>query len=64
MSNKCLSQLKPIQSNVSFYQLNTFLHKDPFDRMLVWQAIQNDLIFITNDANIYKYTDCGLKVLW
>jgi len=30
-------------------------HKDPFDRLLVAQAIQNDLLIVTKDRNIYKY---------
>ncbi len=49
---------------ISFYKLQSYHHKDPFDRMMIWQAIQNNLVFITDDENIYKYTDIGLKVLW
>lgn len=30
-------------------------HRDPFDRMLICQAIENDLIFITIDEVIAKY---------
>ena len=40
------------------------IHKDPFDRMLIWQAIQNKLTIITDDEQIHKYKDCGLKVIW
>ncbi|MBU2512208.1 type II toxin-antitoxin system VapC family toxin [bacterium] len=32
-----------------------FLHKDPFDRMLVVQAQNNHLAIITNDEHIPKY---------
>lgn len=39
-------------------------HRDPFDRMLIIQAIKNDLILITKDENIAKYADEGLKVIW
>jgi PIN domain nuclease of toxin-antitoxin system len=49
---------------ISFYQLQSFHHRDPFDRMLIWQAIRNNMIFITDDLQIQKYTDCGLQVLW
>ncbi len=49
---------------ISFYKLQSFHHKDPFDRLMIWQAIQNNLTFITDDELIQKYTDCGLKVLW
>jgi len=30
-------------------------HKDPFDRLLVAQAKQNNLLIVTKDRNIYKY---------
>ncbi|HMP30549.1 MAG TPA: type II toxin-antitoxin system VapC family toxin [Saprospiraceae bacterium] len=53
-----------LQDTLSFHNLKTFHHKDPFDRMLIWQAIQNDLTFITDDTLIHKYTDIGLKVEW
>ena len=39
-------------------------HKDPFDRMLIWQAIQNDLTLISKDKNIAQYQSAGLKLLW
>ncbi len=29
--------------------------KDPFDRLLVCQAIQNDLILLSDDENVLKY---------
>ncbi len=37
-------------------------HKDPFDRMLIWQAITNDFILITNDKQIKQYIENGLKI--
>ena len=49
---------------VSFFKLEKVHHKDPFDRMLIWQALQNDLIIVTEDENIKLYRDCGLKVVW
>ena len=30
-------------------------HRDPFDRLLICQAISEDLILITRDKNIQKY---------
>lgn len=39
-------------------------HKDPFDRMLIWQAIQQDLVLISKDENIQRYVSAGLKLLW
>lgn len=37
-------------------------HRDPFDRMLISQAISENLIFITKDKNIYQYQN--VKTLW
>ncbi len=37
-------------------------HKDPFDRMLIAQAIAEDMIFITRDENIWQYP--SVKLLW
>ncbi len=37
-------------------------HKDPFDRMLIWQAIRNNYIFISADKQIKKYATEGLKL--
>ncbi|MEZ4560369.1 MAG: hypothetical protein R2851_25905 [Caldilineaceae bacterium] len=31
------------------------VHRDPFDRMLICQAIQHGLVLATVDANIFKY---------
>jgi len=37
-------------------------HKDPFDRFLIWQAIQNNLIFLTKDKKIEQYRKMGLQL--
>jgi PIN domain nuclease of toxin-antitoxin system len=39
-------------------------HKDPFDRMLIWQAIQRNLILITKDDDLHAYKIAGLKTIW
>ncbi len=39
-------------------------HKDPFDRMLIWQAIQRNLIFITKDDDLDPNKTAGLKTFW
>lgn len=31
------------------------IHRDPFDRMLISQAIQHGLVLITSDENIHQY---------
>jgi PIN domain nuclease of toxin-antitoxin system len=55
--------LSPKES-ASHYKLILTDHKDPFDRMLIWQAIQRNLIFITKDDRLEKYKIAGLKTLW
>lgn len=37
------------------------LHRDPFDRMLVCQAIEHGLIIVTPDAHITQYP---IRTLW
>ncbi len=52
------------QETASFYQLPKVQHKDPFDRMIIWQAIQQPLVLISKDADFPEYKEFGLKVLW
>ena len=47
----------------SFYHLPSISHKDPFDRMLIWQAIREKLVLISNDSKISAYEAFGLKTL-
>ncbi|HMS69689.1 MAG TPA: type II toxin-antitoxin system VapC family toxin [Saprospiraceae bacterium] len=66
----CFEKLKfdflelDIETTSSFYNLTINHHSDPFDRMLIWQALTHDLTIMTNDTNIHKYQDIGLKVIW
>lgn len=39
-------------------------HKDPFDQMLIWQAITRDLIFISKDSWLSLYESDGLRHIW
>ena len=47
----------------SFYKLPNLHNKDPFDRMLAWQAIKKDYHLLTKDPNFADYKDCGLKAI-
>lgn len=58
-----LIQLSPEES-ASSYNLSLTTHKDPFDRILIWQAIKRDYTFISKDARINEYKNDGLKILW
>jgi PIN domain nuclease of toxin-antitoxin system len=39
-------------------------HKDPFDRMLIWQAITKNMIMISKDGLFKQYKENGLKIIW
>jgi PIN domain nuclease of toxin-antitoxin system len=45
-----------------YHKLKVTYHKDPFDRMLIWQAISNDYVLVSADAQIKKYVSSGLKI--
>lgn len=56
------AQLIPFDANSS-YHLSSLppIHKDPFDRMLICQAIERGLAIVTGDTMIAKYP---IKVIW
>ncbi len=58
-----LLPLSPIEA-ASFHQLPLIQHKDPFDRMLIWQAISRGLALISKDSQFEDYQKCGLQILW
>lgn len=39
-------------------------HFDPFDRMLIWQAISRKLTLISSDVAFTRFRKNGLKLLW
>lgn len=39
-------------------------HRDPFDRMLVWQAISLGYTLVSRDRKIAANSQAGLRVLW
>lgn len=48
----------------TYHLLQGDFHKDPFDRMLIWQAIQQHLILLSKDPQVWKYAEDGLRVQW
>ena len=48
----------------TFHTLPKLEHKDPFDRLLIWQAISRKLSFVSQDKACSKYHTFGLKVVW
>ncbi|MEO6051687.1 MAG: type II toxin-antitoxin system VapC family toxin [Pyrinomonadaceae bacterium] len=39
-------------------------HDDPFDRMLIWQAISQKLVLVSGDAEFRRFVPDGLRLLW
>ena len=48
----------------TFYQLPRIGHKDPFDRLIIWQAINQKLPLISKDKQFNVYKKIGLKLVW
>jgi PIN domain nuclease of toxin-antitoxin system len=54
--------LKPDDA-ASFYCLPRLAHKDPFDRMIIWQAIREKMVMVSKDSKVAAYQQFGLKTL-
>ena len=39
-------------------------HKDPFDRMLIYQCIANDYVLVSKDMKMAEYQANGLECVW
>jgi PIN domain nuclease of toxin-antitoxin system len=55
--------LNPLEA-AGFHRLPRTAHKDPFDRLLIWQAIQRRLTLISKDRALDAYREYGLRTLW
>jgi PIN domain nuclease of toxin-antitoxin system len=52
------------QESLSFYHLPMVEgHRDPFDRMLVWQAIKRDMALLSSDKALEPYEAFGLRLI-
>ena len=56
----------PLKSSelASCYKLPLEKHKDPFDRIIVWQCLLNEYTLISKDIDIKTYKNHGLKIIW
>ncbi len=50
------------EDSSTYHKLRAIYHKDPFDRLLIWQAIQNNNSMFSVDKNVKKYMSEGLKI--
>ena len=52
------------QELLSYYKLPKVEHKDPFDRMIIWQCIKNNYILVSRDTKFDLYKTFGLKIIF
>ena len=52
------------EESAGFHRLPKAAHKDPFDRMLIWQCLQREWTLITRDRGLDEYRALGLKIAW
>lgn len=49
----------------SFHNLPpTSDHRDPFDRMLIWQAMSLELALVSRDRRLAQHAPAGLQLVW
>lgn len=58
-----IAQISPDEV-ATFYKLPRLGHRDPFDRLLIWQAIHQKRILISKDSSFDEYKEYGLQVHW
>jgi PIN domain nuclease of toxin-antitoxin system len=52
------------EESAGFHRLPRAAHKDPFDRMLIWQCLQRQWTLITRDRGLDEYAALGLHTAW
>lgn len=57
-----LLPLDPDDAATSWHLPRIEDHRDPFDRLLVWQCIRRDLVFLSADASVEGYAQHGLRL--
>ncbi|MBN1499109.1 MAG: type II toxin-antitoxin system VapC family toxin [Spirochaetes bacterium] len=48
----------------AFYKLPCLDHFNPFDRMIIWQSINSDMIIISKDEKFKEYIQHGVRLFW
>jgi len=48
----------------TFHKLPRLSHKDPFDRIIIWQAIQRKMTLVSKDSDFKAYHKFGLRTFW
>ena len=48
----------------TFHKLPRLSHKDPFDRIIIWQAIQRKMTLVSKDRDFKAYHKFRLRTFW
>jgi len=48
----------------TFHELPRVGHRDPFDRLIIRQAIRRKIPVVTKDADFKLYKSHGLRIVW
>ena len=67
LAEKSGFNIAPLDAKIlsTYHKLPRGEHKDPFDRMLVWFCIQEDLFLISKDGKLKaEYKASGLRCFW
>jgi PIN domain nuclease of toxin-antitoxin system len=54
--------LEHLEAASFHFLIKTKAHLDPFDRMIIWQAIRHDMILVSEDRQFRDYVSVGLKL--
>ncbi len=52
------------EESAGSHRLPKIAHKDPFDRMVIWQCLQRRWTLITRDRDLEGYITHGLLTAW
>ena len=52
------------EEGATYGNLTESTHYDPFDRMLIWQAISRKLTLVSGDKEFRRFEKDGLKLIW
>jgi PIN domain nuclease of toxin-antitoxin system len=52
------------EESASMGQLTENTHFDPFDRLLIWQAISRKMMLVSRDSGFKRFEADGLMLLW
>ena len=63
LENNYIIQDIHYKSFANFYKLPLKQHKDPFDRILIWEAIHKGQALLSRDSEFKEYIEDGLTLL-